>query len=115
MRFEQFFSTPRQNVGRRKAPAGRDMGVVPSQPRCAVNETPAKAPAPSKNEAWNVLVVDDEEDVHAVTRLALKKAHWRRTPFRLTHAKTAAEAREILSKPGADFHVAIIDVVMETK
>jgi signal transduction histidine kinase/DNA-binding response OmpR family regulator len=64
-------------------------------------------------EQWNVLVVDDEEDVHEVTRLALKRKTWRNYPIKLTSAYSAAEAKELLAKR-PDFHVALVDVVMET-
>lgn len=66
--------------------------------------------------AWNVLVVDDEDDIHQVTKLALKRKNWRGRPIALTHAKSAAEARELLAKAGAPvFHAALVDVVMESE
>jgi CheY-like chemotaxis protein len=65
--------------------------------------------------AWNVLVVDDERDIHDVTKLALKRKSWRGRPLALTHALSGAEARELLMKPGAHFHAALVDVVMETE
>jgi CheY-like chemotaxis protein len=68
----------------------------------------------SPKEPWSILVVDDEKDVHAVTALALKRKMWRDRGFRLEHAHTAAEARQLLQRYGHKFHVAIIDVVMET-
>jgi CheY-like chemotaxis protein len=65
--------------------------------------------------AWNVLVVDDEDDIHDVTRLALKRKVWRGRPVALSHAKSAAEAREVLTAKGAShFHAVLVDVVMET-
>lgn len=65
---------------------------------------------------WEILIVDDDEDVHAITLLALKNRKWRRRSFNFTSAKSAAEAREILSHTSvAHFDVAIIDVVMESK
>ncbi|HVH42313.1 MAG TPA: response regulator [Labilithrix sp.] len=65
--------------------------------------------------AWNVLVVDDEDDIHQVTRLALKRKNWRGRSVALSHAKSAAEARELLMAKGSPhFHVALVDVVMET-
>lgn len=66
--------------------------------------------------AWNVLVVDDEDDIHHVTRLALKRKNWRGRPISLSHAKSGAEARELLTAKGApNFHAALVDVVMETE
>jgi CheY-like chemotaxis protein len=64
---------------------------------------------------WNVLVVDDEQDVHAVTVLALKRRKWKDRPLALTSAMSGEEARAILTAPGApQFNVALVDVVMET-
>ncbi|WP_437899476.1 response regulator [Sorangium sp. So ce124] len=64
---------------------------------------------------WNILVVDDEEDVHTVTRIALRRRLWRQRPFHVTSARSAAQALETLRSPGCpSFNVALIDVVMET-
>jgi CheY-like chemotaxis protein len=66
-------------------------------------------------DAWSVLVVDDENDVHSVTTLALKRKLWRGRPIALTHAKSAAEAMEyLLSRDRAAVHCALVDVVMES-
>jgi len=65
--------------------------------------------------AWRVLVVDDEDDVHTVTRLALRRRTWRKRGFDLVSARSAKEALEKLDEAGAEpFHAAIVDVVMET-
>lgn len=64
---------------------------------------------------WNILVVDDEEDVHTVTRIALRRRLWRQRPFHVTSARSAAQALATLRSPGCpSFNVALIDVVMET-
>lgn len=63
---------------------------------------------------WQVLIVDDEPDVHAITTIALKLKTWRNKRFNLVKAESAAQAREILSRPDSNFQVAMIDVVMET-
>jgi signal transduction histidine kinase/DNA-binding response OmpR family regulator len=65
---------------------------------------------------WNILVIDDEKDVHEVTHLALKRRQWRKRPFELSSAFSAREALEILGKkPKNYFQVALVDVVMETQ
>jgi CheY-like chemotaxis protein len=76
---------------------------------------PTRVAFAAMGSAWNVLVVDDAEDVHDVTRLALKRKTWRGRPFALTHARSGKEAREILSDNGARFHAALVDVVMESE
>jgi len=63
---------------------------------------------------WRVLIVDDEPDIHSVTNMALKTKRWRNKRFGLVRAESAAQAKEILSQPGSNFQVAMIDVVMET-
>jgi len=61
---------------------------------------------------WQILLVDDEPDVHKITSLVLKQKRWRKRRFQLTSAYSQAEAMEYLAdKP--EFHVAIVDVVME--
>lgn len=69
--------------------------------------------APVSNSKWRILLVDDEEDMHVVTRMALRKRKWRKRGFELTSAYSRAEALELF-KTRRDFHVAILDVVMET-
>ena len=65
--------------------------------------------------AWNVLVVDDEEDVHNITTVALRRKSWRDRPIVLCHAKSGAEARRLLEASDApSFQCALVDVVMET-
>ena len=65
---------------------------------------------------WNLLVVDDEPDVHAITKLALRRKTWRERGFRILSAESGTEARSLLAEPaGADIQVALVDVVMETE
>ena len=62
-----------------------------------------------------ILVVDDDEDIHEVTRIALRHRKWRGKPFVVASAHSGAEAREMLASAGSDWHVALVDVVMETQ
>lgn len=66
-------------------------------------------------ESWNILVVDDEPDIHSITSLSLKTKSWQGKKFNFESAYSAKEAQEVLAKhePGF-FHVALVDVVMET-
>lgn len=78
-----------------------------------IDEAPA-APAKSQLPPWKILVVDDDDQVQAVTRMVLRHVQFRERQFTLVGASSAQEAREILRKdPG--FALALIDVVMETK
>jgi CheY-like chemotaxis protein len=68
---------------------------------------------------WPVLIVDDEPDVLAVTRLVLKDVAVDGVPLKLHNATSKAEAIQALTgsagPPSAPyFAVALVDVVMET-
>ncbi len=62
---------------------------------------------------WVVLVVDDEPDVHAVTRLTLEQARFEGRGIALHHAHSAAEARAVLGELPA-LALILLDVVMES-
>ena len=64
--------------------------------------------------AWTVLVVDDDEDVHKVTRLALQALKVRGRALRLVSAYSGQEAVEVMrGEPGVA--LILMDVVMETE
>ncbi len=62
---------------------------------------------------WHVLVVDDEIEVHSVTKLALKNTEILGKKLKIHSADSAKQAKEILQN-NIPFAMAIIDVVMET-
>ena len=64
-------------------------------------------------ERWKILVVDDEEDVHAVTRIALDNFSFRNKALEILDAYSAKEARQVVSQH-PDIAVVFLDVVMET-
>ncbi len=76
---------------------------------------PDACPEPTAPEAepWRILVVDDDVEVHAVTRLALGDLRYKGRRLELLGAMSAAEAAAVLR---AEDNIAIIllDVVMET-
>lgn len=78
-----------------------------------------KAASPQSSETkgsrrdWQVLVVDDDEEVHAVTRMILGKMRYKERGLRLLSAYSAAEARTLLEQH-KDIAVVLLDVVMET-
>lgn len=63
-------------------------------------------------EKWNVLIVDDEEQVHCVTKLVLKEFLFENKEIDLISAYSAKEAKEILEKRD-DIAIIFLDVVME--
>ncbi len=68
----------------------------------------------SNQSFWKILIVDDEPEVHAVTKLSVGNLEFANKKLRLLNAMSAAEAKEILAKE-SNIAVALIDVVMETE
>ncbi|MEI8393856.1 MAG: bacteriohemerythrin [Rhodospirillaceae bacterium] len=62
---------------------------------------------------WRILVVDDDIEVHAITRLALRQFRFEDRTLELISAYSAAEARKLLSNT-TDIALILLDVVMET-
>ncbi len=62
---------------------------------------------------WKILIVDDDPDVHEVTKIAVAGCSFEDRPFALLHALSAEEARQLL-REHEDIAVALIDVVMES-
>ncbi|MBF0555740.1 MAG: response regulator [Nitrospirae bacterium] len=63
---------------------------------------------------WNLLVVDDEQDIHEITKIALKRRKYRDKSLNIVHAYSAKQAVQMLSEYDREFFdVAMIDVVME--
>ncbi len=63
--------------------------------------------------AWRILVVDDDPDVHEITRMALGNVAFMGSPAELLHAYSAKESGDMLVHE-ADIAVILLDVVMET-
>lgn len=64
-------------------------------------------------QAWSLLVVDDDPEVHAVTTLALSDFTFAGRPLHFLHANSAAEARTLLEQRN-DIALVLLDVVMES-
>lgn len=62
---------------------------------------------------WKILIVDDEADIHATTRLALSDFEFFRKKLKILQAMSAQEAKAILAAE-SDIALVLIDVVMET-
>ena len=65
------------------------------------------------DDCWDVLVVDDEEDIHQVTKLVLSGFEFEGRTLKFHHAYSAKEAMEILNQE-KNISVGLIDVVMES-
>ena len=73
----------------------------------AVAEAPTAAP-------WRVLIVDDDVDVHVVTKFALSQASFQGRRLSFMHAYSGAEALALL-RSTPDIAVVLLDVIMETQ
>ncbi|WP_293780643.1 response regulator [uncultured Oxalicibacterium sp.] len=63
---------------------------------------------------WKILIADDEEEVHEITRIALSDLIFKERPLVFLHAYSAQQAREMLMAED-DIAIILLDVVMETE
>lgn len=61
---------------------------------------------------WKVLIIDDEKDIHSVTKFALDDYIFENKKLKFISAYNAKEAREILEKED-DIAMTLLDIVME--
>jgi len=61
---------------------------------------------------WKLLIVDDEEEVHLLTRMVLKNYEFEGRGLKLLSAYSGAGARQIL-RDNSDVAIILLDVVME--
>ena len=67
----------------------------------------------TNDDKWKVLIVDDDEDVHAITKVALQNKLFHGKEIEIISAMSAQEAKEKLDIHD-DFTMALVDVMMET-
>ncbi|HEY0921318.1 DUF3369 domain-containing protein [Rheinheimera pacifica] len=65
------------------------------------------------NGSWKVLIVDDEPEVHAVTKLALSDFTFQSKNLSFISAYSGSEAKQLI-KQHPDTAIILLDVVMET-
>ncbi|MDP3816399.1 response regulator, partial [Pseudomonas sp.] len=63
---------------------------------------------------WQILIVDDDQDVHQSTCFALANSEILGRPLRFLHAYSAAQALNMLGEQ-AQIAVILLDVVMESE
>lgn len=66
------------------------------------------------SDIWEILIVDDEPDVHAATRLSIEDLKFHDKKIKIHSAFSAIEAKKVLAE-NPNISVGIIDVVMETE
>jgi PAS domain S-box-containing protein len=67
-----------------------------------------------ESEPWRILIVDDDVDVHVVTKFALSTSTFQGRRLSFLHAYSGAEALEILAHT-PDIALVLLDVIMETE
>lgn len=67
-----------------------------------------------KSSVWKVLIVDDESDVHIVTKMALRDFQFQGKELKFLSAYSGLEAREIINN-NPDTAVILLDIVMESE
>lgn len=68
--------------------------------------------SPARHPPWKVLIIDDDQGIHDVTRLALSNFEFEGRPLQFMHAYSADEAKQVLASHD-DIALAVVDVVME--
>lgn len=77
------------------------------------NFTQTKTSSTNDLPTWKILLVDDEQEVHKVTEMALKNFKFDERSLEFLVAFNAEQARKIMENE-PDIAIALIDVVMET-
>lgn len=67
-----------------------------------------------KESLWNILIVDDEPDIHEVTKLALSGFKFENRKCNFISAYSAKEAKQVI-KDTPNIALALVDVVMESE
>lgn len=63
---------------------------------------------------WKLFIVDDDKDIHSITKLALKDLKFKDMAISFESAYSAKEAIDIL-KERSDFAIVLLDISMETR
>ncbi len=62
---------------------------------------------------WNILIVDDDPEIHIMSRLVMKDWKYRDQGFNLLFASSSAQAKKILQEEDREISLILLDVVME--
>ncbi|MCP4119972.1 MAG: response regulator [Desulfobacteraceae bacterium] len=79
----------------------------------AAEESTVTETEPSKLPPWKLLIVDDEKDVHNMTKMVLSDYSYKNAGLKFLHAYSGMEAKEVI-KDHPDCACVLLDVVMET-
>lgn len=67
----------------------------------------------SNKDCWNILIVDDEEIIHKITKMVLSEVIYKGMKINFISAYSGEEAKQIL-KEQSNIAIVLLDVVMET-
>ena len=77
------------------------------------DDDPTDPKSDAEASPWRILIVDDDVDVHVVTKFALSNTHFQGRRLSFLHAYTGAEALAVL-RSTTDIAMVLLDVIMET-
>lgn len=69
-------------------------------------------PHPQTN-SWKIIIVDDEPEVHTVTKLALRRFTFDGKPLAFISSQSGEDAKQLIEK-NPDAAIILLDIVMET-
>ena len=78
-----------------------------------IGEDTADASERRDYRVWNVLIVDDDKEIHTVTKLALSDVIFTDRKLHFLHAYSGQQAKQLLSQYRHDIAIILLDVVME--
>ena len=78
------------------------------------DDAPGRAPEPASARVWKLLVVDDEPEIHDITRLAIGDLRIDGHPLAILSVHSATAARVVL-QTHLDIAMILLDVVMESE
>ncbi|MCS6812299.1 MAG: diguanylate cyclase [Cyanobacteria bacterium] len=67
----------------------------------------------NNDDAWKILIVDDDPEIHQVTALVISDVTFEQKPMRILSAYNAQEAKQTIAD-NPDIAVVLLDVIMET-
>ena len=79
------------------------------------DEDKSKNDGKDEKTAWRIIIADDDDEVHTITKMALKDLAFKGKKLDFVSTYTAEETKKLLQlKKGHDFDVILLDVVMES-
>ena len=78
-----------------------------------VDETSLEPTNESVEDPWKIIIADDEEEVHTITRIVLGDYEFKKRPLAFLSAYSGEETLQLI-KENPDTAIILLDVVMET-